>query len=97
MKPGKKGVNKRPKASSQYFENKGCEYYPCHDIEATGFNCLFCFCPLYFALCPGKPVYTTINGITFKSCTECEYPHRSENYQLIIECLTSMLENDQNG
>jgi Zn-finger protein len=95
MNSDKKDDNKRPTASSKYFENRDCEYYPCHDIQAPGFNCLFCFCPLYFALCTGKPNYTVINGITFKSCTECEYPHRPENYQTIINCIASMFEDGQ--
>ena len=28
-----------------YFENRDCDYYPCHDAEHI--NCMFCFCPLY--------------------------------------------------
>lgn len=34
------------KNSYKFFENKECEYYPCHkDMESI--NCLFCYCPLY--------------------------------------------------
>jgi Zn-finger protein len=36
----------------QYFENRACEHYPCHDIEHI--NCLFCYCPLYDLKCPGN-------------------------------------------
>ena len=33
------------KNSSRFFENKECEYYPCHKgIEEM--NCLFCYCPM---------------------------------------------------
>jgi len=43
----------RDKNKFKYFENKECEFYPCH-IE--GQNCLFCYCPLYWIPidCEGK-------------------------------------------
>jgi Zn-finger protein len=84
----------RLKASSHYFENRDCEYYPCHKIETEGFNCLFCFCPLYFAICPGTPHYEEQNRVMFKTCTECEYPHRPENYQAIVEFIAAMLKDE---
>lgn len=37
--------------SYRYFENRACQYYPCHKgIEEL--NCLFCYCPLYTLKCP---------------------------------------------
>ena len=31
-----------------YFQNKECEFFPCHKLPENGFhNCLFCYCPLY--------------------------------------------------
>ena len=34
--------------SYRFFQNKSCEYFPCHEIKDSGdFNCLFCYCPLY--------------------------------------------------
>lgn len=83
--------NERPKASVRYFENRDCECYPCHNIKSAGFNCLFCFCPLYFAICPGTPQYREKNGVVFKSCAACEYPHIPENYQAIIGFIATML------
>lgn len=83
--------NESPKASVRYFENRNCEYYPCHTTEGPGFNCLFCFCPMYFALCPGTPRYIEKNRILFKSCADCEYPHRPENYDTIMDFLAAML------
>ena len=40
--------------SYRFFENKECQYYPCHKgIE--NMNCLFCYCPLYSREhCPRK-------------------------------------------
>ena len=35
------------KNSFYYFENRDCQYYPCHK-EMAEMNCLFCYCPLYF-------------------------------------------------
>ena len=81
----------RQEASHQYFENRECKYYPCHNMGISGFNCLFCYCPMYFAICPGTPEYIEIRGTTVKSCFDCEYPHRPENYQAIIEYIASML------
>ena len=91
MKSERSGHNRRPKASVQYFENRSCEYYPCHETDSVGFNCLFCFCPLYFALCPGNPMFDDKNGVMFKNCSGCEYPHRPENYERIIEYIAAML------
>ena len=75
--------------SYRYFENRSCEYYPCHDIEHI--NCLFCYCPLY-ALgdqCGGAFVYTE-NGI--KDCSGCLKPHRRENYEKIMEKMPQIIE-----
>jgi len=90
-----KDNTQRHNASFQYFENRDCKYYPCHNIEASGFNCLFCYCPVYFAICPGTPQYIEINGVTFKSCADCKYPHIQENYQAIIDFCSAMLKGGQ--
>ena len=45
----------------QFFQNRQCEYFPCHQgIAEADFNCLFCFCPLYALgkACGGNCVYT---------------------------------------
>ena len=32
----------------KFFQNRECEYFPCHKTnDPEHFNCLFCFCPLY--------------------------------------------------
>jgi len=67
-----------------FFENRECEYYPCHKGIAEGsFNCLFCYCPLY-ALgenCGGGFTYTAA-GV--KNCSACSFPHRKENYEAVL-------------
>lgn len=66
-----------------YFENKQCEYFPCHKAEGEFFNCLFCYCPLY-ALgdkCGGNFTYTP-DGL--KDCTNCTLPHSENGYTHII-------------
>lgn len=75
------------KNSCRYFENRDCEYYPCHEgIEEM--NCLFCYCPLYhMENCPGRPCYAEKNGRQIKVCTDCTFPHRAENYDRIIELI----------
>lgn len=68
-----------------YFCNTNCEYFPCHQTNATEFNCLFCYCPLYeYEDCGGNFTYLK-NG--FKDCSTCLLPHRKENYGLILERL----------
>lgn len=67
-----------------FFQNKECEYYPCHPgADPETFSCLFCYCPLY-ALgkkCGGNCSFTE-SGI--KDCSGCLVPHRRENYGRII-------------
>lgn len=69
----------------QFFQNRQCKFFPCHQgVDEADFNCLFCYCPLY-ALgkkCGGNGRYTE-NGI--KSCAECVFPHRRENYGKVID------------
>ena len=68
-----------------FFQNRECEYFPCHKgVAEEDFNCLFCYCPLY-ALgekCGGGFVYRE-NGV--KSCENCSYPHRREHYEAIVK------------
>lgn len=75
-----------------FFQNKACEYFPCHECaDKENFSCLFCYCPLY-ALgenCGGSFTYTE-NGI--KDCSNCLRPHRRENYEKIMEKLPQLLE-----
>ena len=67
--------------SRDFFQNRDCEYFPCHPgADPEAFSCLFCYCPLY-ALgdrCGGSFTYTR-DGI--KDCTNCLRPHRRENYE----------------
>ncbi|MDN5304460.1 MAG: hypothetical protein PWP46_1344 [Fusobacteriaceae bacterium] len=70
----------------KFFQNKKCEYFPCHkNIKEENFNCLFCFCPLYLLgeKCGGN--YTYISNI--KDCSNCNIPHKKENYDLITNIL----------
>ncbi len=65
--------------SYKYFENRSCEYYPCHKLE--NMNCLFCYCPLYLTDCGGN--YNILsNGI--KDCSDCTIPHMEKNYEFIL-------------
>ena len=79
-------------ANHDFFQNKECEYFPCHECaDPNTFSCLFCFCPLY-ALgdrCGGYFRYTK-EGI--KDCSGCLRPHRRENYSSICEKLNDVLE-----
>ena len=70
-----------------FFENKDCEYYPCH-AGLSEINCLFCYCPLYFLeYCGGNPIYLDKSGI--KDCSLCTFPHKRKNY---IDVITILME-----
>ena len=75
-----------------FFQNRECEYFPCHCVEdPERFSCLFCYCPLY-ALgdrCGGCFTYTQ-DGI--KDCSGCLRPHRRENYESICQKMGEVLE-----
>ncbi|GMG95945.1 cysteine-rich small domain-containing protein [Tepidimicrobium xylanilyticum] len=71
------------KNSYRFYRNIDCEYFPCHNVkDEENFNCLFCYCPLYFLEeCGGN--YFDNNGI--KDCTNCLIPHRPRGYDYVKE------------
>ena len=74
------------------FQNKACEYYPCHKIEdEEAFNCLFCYCPLYLLKedCGGTFTYLK-SGI--KSCMGCTKPHDANGYEHVQEKMGLVIE-----
>ena len=72
-------------AHYDFFQNRQCEYFPCHEhADPETFSCIFCYCPLY-ALgenCGGKFTYTK-DGI--KDCSQCLHPHKRECYEAITK------------
>ncbi len=77
--------------SHSFFENRECEYYPCHE-GVEHLNCLFCYCPLYhLEHCPGDPKWKETDGRKVKSCVNCTFPHREENYEKLMACLKECL------
>ena len=78
------------KNSSRFFRNTSCAYFPCHpNADPETFNCLFCYCPLYFLPeCIGTPRWNA-NGI--KDCTLCRVPHQPDNYERIIQKLSAAI------
>ena len=73
----------------QYFKHEKCEYFPCHKGGGSVFNCLFCYCPLYFmgTECGGNFRYLE-NGV--KSCESCMLPHSEEGYDYIQKMLQNL-------
>ena len=69
--------------SAKYFQNRKCEYFPCHKGLKEDFNCMFCYCPLYLLgeKCGGNFAYTE-NGI--KDCSNCLIPHSKDGYRYIL-------------
>ncbi len=60
--------------SFDFFQNKDCEFFPCHKLSADDFNCMFCYCPLYVLGkgCGGN--YKILKNGT-KDCSDCLLPH----------------------
>ena len=76
----------------KFFQNRDCEYFPCHKgVEASEFNCLFCYCPLYAMAerCGGCFSYTE-SGI--KDCSACVRPHIRQNYDDILCTMGELME-----
>lgn len=66
------------------FTHRACEYFPCHQgADPETFNCLFCYCPLYFLgeNCGGNFTFTD-SGI--KDCSRCLVPHSPGGYEHVI-------------
>lgn len=87
MHPSKQQMRKGSEAMSyKFFENKMCEFYPCHKAEQI--NCLFCFCPLYTIDCGGS-CETVIgkDGKQIKDCSNCLLPHLEGGYEYVIKRL----------
>ena len=78
--------------SSRFFENRECEYYPCHK-GLKEINCLFCYCPLYGMDCPGNYRMKEKDGIQVKTCIDCNFPHVPDNYGKVTEYLKKYCKN----
>ncbi|WP_291579991.1 cysteine-rich small domain-containing protein [Clostridium sp. UBA6640] len=66
----------------KFFQHKKCEFFPCHKVkDEDKFNCLFCYCPLYFLEeCGGNK--SDFNGV--KDCSNCMIPHSQNGYDYIF-------------
>ncbi|MGL4393120.1 MAG: cysteine-rich small domain-containing protein [Fusobacteriaceae bacterium] len=60
-----------------FFCHKACEFFPCHEVKnPEEFNCLFCYCPIYFLEeCGGNFSFTKNN---IKDCSNCLLPHTKD-------------------
>lgn len=67
--------------SYRFYRNTACDYFPCHKVEnKEEFNCLFCYCPLYFLEnCGGNH----IDNRGIKDCSSCLVPHKPNGYDYI--------------
>ena len=76
--------------NAKYFQNKECEYFPCHkNADTNNFSCLMCFCPLYrFKDCGGKPKWINDgNSKPVKDCNDCIKIHGREYYGAVMDKL----------
>jgi Zn-finger protein len=82
--------------SYRFFNNHECQYYPCHTVvDIENFNCMFCFCPLYFLgdKCGGNFKYSGSKRV--KSCVDCHLPHMPEYYDTVVEKLKKVQQKDE--
>lgn len=78
------GNGTRRQPNYRFYQNRQCEYFPCHPIDnPDNFSCQFCFCPLYFLEDCGGNYAVLDNGV--KDCSDCLRPHI--NYDAIINKL----------
>ncbi len=77
---------KKIKNSYKFYENRDCQYFPCHK-GLENFNCMFCYCPMYEKDCLGNPKFIEKGDRKIKDCSNCTFPHRPENYEKIMEFL----------
>ena len=85
-------VKENSMANYDFFQNRECEYFPCHSgADPERFSCLFCYCPLYCLgdQCGGSFTYTE-NCV--KDCSNCLKPHIRENYGKICEKMLDVIE-----
>lgn len=69
------------------FQNKACEFWPCHpEEEMDGMGCLSCYCPLYFLTCPGK--YTRLPDGR-KDCSQCTLVHSKGGWEIVQQYMFS--------
>jgi Zn-finger protein len=80
--------NSANRSSFSFMSNTDCEYFPCHESDSgDGFNCLFCFCPLYgYEDCGGL---FSLTADKHKDCSACTLPHSRESYGIITARLKS--------
>ena len=77
--------------SYRFFNNNECEYFPCHKTaKPERFNCLFCFCPLYFFEDCGGNFRILESGI--KDCTKCLLPHGPKGYDHVVGKIKARLD-----
>ncbi len=78
--------------NSKFYNNKNCQYFPCHkNIKENEFNCMFCYCPLYALKdkCGGNFVYLDC-GI--KDCSNCKLPHLKNAHDFIMTKIDDIVE-----
>ena len=74
-----------------YFENRDCEYFPCHKGAGEYFNCMFCYCPLY-ALGDGCGGNFTFTDKGVKDCSNCLVPHGKNGAEYVAKMVRGVSE-----
>ena len=75
--------------------DRGCEYYPCHDLDEM--DCTFCFCPFYPCgdTSTGGELVTTEGGKVVWGCKNCTWIHKPEVAQKVLNEILSIKDNEE--
>ena len=93
MDPGSiPGSSTKEIMNYKHFENRGCEFYPCH---FEGQNCMFCYCPLYWLPIDCDGEYTFLPG-GMKDCSACRIVHGKDGWEHVQKKLQESFEFLQN-
>lgn len=79
--------------SYKKYTNRECNYFPCHKgVPEKDFNCMFCYCPLYFLgkECGGNFEYIA----NIKDCSNCLLPHLKNGYEFINDKIKEALKKE---
>ena len=83
------------KNSYKFYSNKECAFFPCHPgVPEEEFNCLFCYCPLYFLgeKCGGGFKKAGSKEYAVKDCSACLITHKPEGYDFVMAKIAENIE-----
>ncbi|OKY78481.1 MAG: Zn-finger-like domain containing protein [Candidatus Methanohalarchaeum thermophilum] len=81
--------------SFKFFQNRECQFFPCHDVPEDEMNCKYCYCPLYPLEDCGGDYEILENGV--KDCSDCKKVHRPGAHEYVTKKLKEAHESGEIG